>query len=93
MAKYVISVDYLTKMIFIEDRVTKTQHMFTPIRNSDKPGTPLRHRVYPLDDALQIVRPTYETNMDIFGDGCSSYIYDFDSFASILKETLGHKRR
>lgn len=91
MAKYVIQVDYLTKMIFIEDRATKTMHMFTRIRNSDKPGTPLRHREYPMSDDLQIVVPTYETNMDIFGDGCSSYIQDFDTFASILKEVLGRK--
>lgn len=89
MFRYTIKVDYLTKMVFIEDNREKTLHMFTRDRISAEHGIPLRHKKYPLDGNMTITVPTYRTNMDIFGEGCENYIYDFNAFTSILKEALG----
>lgn len=92
MFRYVIGVNYLGKSIFIEDRATKTMHMFTQ-RSHYEPGTALRHREYPSDGSLQIVVPTYETNTNPIGDGCPYDIHNFDAFASGLKKTFGRKRK
>ena len=89
MAKYRIKVDYLAKMIVVEDSIKGTAHLFTRDRISAKPGVPLRHKEYQFSHDWQIVNPAYRTNMDIFGEGCENYIYDSDAFVSILEEALG----
>lgn len=91
MAKYVIEVDYLTRMIFIEDNVKKTMHMFTWHHNGH--SDTMKHRKYPLGDELRIVVPTYTTDVNPIGDGCPYNIYYFESFAAGLKATFGRKRK
>ena len=93
MFMYAIYINYQERIIVVDERATQTQYVFTEGGNPYEHSISLHCNEYPFDDVVQIDEPTYETDTNPIKAGCPYDIWDFDAFASGLRETFGRRRQ